>query len=584
MPGGVAIVIGGRRGPRVRRYLLPTAVVLAIVIAALVVTNFLFQRATAYDVPSGKRPAFELRAGERALELGPSRAARRFGLWVLHLGGDEHGVGWARGRLLARIAGPDELVVRRAVALSATGWLGRTWESLARRWHTRGLPEGLADDYARELAGLARGLREGGAGGGPGEPGPPSYRDLVYEQVAFERGAQPVGSREADPRAAHRLSRSSFAFAGRGASDGGHTWVGASLRLGNASAAIDPVVEFVRLDGALPYAAVTWPAQLGALAGINQAGIVVAVVPARSRQGAPGGTGEPVAGLARSVLAHAATLAEAQAILRTRKPLSTASFLIASGREGDAVVVERTPRRLATRRADAAGGVWAAGHFVAPEFESDGDNDRMRRYGGTGARHQRLGELVSERRGVLDAGRALEILRDRRLPTGAGAAELPLGHPGALLSASARPVLFDASALVMWVGEGPGALGPLRAFDVRHELAGPGEATGGAAPPPDLPADALLDAPAWRDLQVADAALADAVRLARARKRRLAVEALRRVVAFAPRLPGPRKLLGDLLRAQGAGDAARAEYQTYLDLAPPFLDEVEEVQAYLGKM
>jgi len=579
--GGGAIVIGGRRGPRVRRAAVLTAVTLGIVGGVLMVGNFLFQRATAYDVPSGKRPALELGSSpsDRGLTLGQSRAARRFGLWVLHLAGDDYGLGWARGRLFARLGSSAERRVRQAITPAPTGWLRGKLRRMSLRWSTRGLPGGLDPAFARELAGLARGLGEGGAGAAAGEGGAPSFRELVYEQVTFDRGAQPLGLREADPRAARRLSRSALAFAGRGAAPEGHLWVGASLRLGSPTEALEPVVEFIRPDaeGSMPHAVVTWPGQVGALAGMNQAGLVVVVVPARARFGAPGG--EPVAALGRALLARASTLGEAQQLLRTRKGLAAASFLLASGREGEAIVVERTPRRLAVRRADAGGGVWSAGHFTSPEFESDGDNDRMRRYGVSGARHQRLGELVAERRGVLDAQRALEVLRDRRA---VGGAELPLGHPAALLSTSARPIVFDASALIMWVGEGPGALGALRAFDVRHELAGPGQATAGAAPPADLPADAALDSAGYRDLVVADAALADAVRMLAAGKRRLAVEALRRAVSFAPSLPGAHKLLADVLRAQRDAAGARAEYQRFLELSPPYLDEVEEVRAWLG--
>jgi tetratricopeptide (TPR) repeat protein len=252
-------------------------------------------------------------------------------------------------------------------------------------------------------------------------------------------------------------------------------------------------------------------------------------------------------------------------------------YLVGDGKTGEAAVIERSPTRTEVRRAGAGRGdtVLLTNHALTPPFERDAENDRLKRYLTSGARYRRLDELVKAARGKLDPRKVLEILRDKRGP---GGEALGLGNRNALDAIIAtHSVIVDASSLILWVGEGPHLLGKYRAFDLRRELLGEDRLQ-----PADLPEDPIRQTEEFAAYQEAMASYKAAERFFREKDLDRAVEEARKAEALEEKMPEPHRMLGDAYRARGDRDAARREYERFLQLYPPYYKDIEEVKGILG--
>jgi hypothetical protein len=312
---------------------------------------------------------------------------------------------------------------------------------------------------------------------------------------------------------------------------------------------------------------------MGAVTGVNAAGIYVSVNALRSQDKGSGGI--PVELLLRQILESAHTLDQAIALVQQQPVLVPDLYLIADGKGGESAVVERTPLRAVVRRSRDV--ISVTNHALGAEFRGDSENDRLKRYLTSGARLDRLDELLQRLHGRIDPAVALQILRDKR---GVGDRDLGLGNRNALDAIIAtHSVVVDATNLVLWVSTGPHALGRYVAFDLRHELLGEDR-----LPPADLPEDPTLRSPEYRDFVESQRALTISQSFAEQGRPDLAIEEAARAVALAPKHPDARKRLADLLWSRNRSDdrsRSRDHYQAFLTLSPPHLHDIETVQALL---
>ena len=169
----------------------------------------------------------------------------------------------------------------------------------------------------------------------------------------------------------------------------------------------------VRPDGRYPFVSIGWAGLMGVVTGVNSRGIFVALDPARTDDPIEDGAPLPIA--LRRVLEEADTLEHAVEILRGAELRTSGIVLVADGPQRKAVVVElgardREDRRVVRGEDETA--VWATDHLLREPFESDLQNDWVRRYSSSGYRYDRLGELLGQG-GEVDPARVVSILRDR---------------------------------------------------------------------------------------------------------------------------------------------------------------------------
>ncbi|MEZ4385679.1 MAG: C45 family peptidase [Nannocystaceae bacterium] len=551
--------------------LLQALVVLSVVMAIVLVILYSgYLKFTDLSPKRAEAPTAELevdRTGRR-IAYGESWLARQGGLWVLHLVGSPAALGDAHGQLVARLFHRLDADLRELVALRYPTWMDAWSALLGVRWDFRQADEALPEAAAVELAALAESLPEAA-----GE------RLSAYHRLFLYQCFQELGARLEDVL----LEGVAFAAIPRSktATDAsGNLIIGRSFSA-DLGRSVDPdrVVAFYYPDGKYPFASVGWPGLVGVVTGINARGIFVALNPARTDD--PPEDGMPLAIALRQVLEEADTLEQALEILKEAPLRSSGAVLIGDGIQRKAVVAELSPRTKEERRqvrGDATSLVWVTNHLLHEPFDRDAQNDRIRRYTASGYRFDRLEERLGQLT-PLDPEKAVAVLRDR---LGKGGEELGLGNPNALEDLGlTHAVVVDATAMVMWVAEGPSALGRFRAFDLRYLLMRQGTRP---APLDDIAADRLLHSEEFSDFQQALDAVDHAQSLLAADLPEKALASAKLALALAPDVGELHRLLGDIERELDHPAEARKHYERYLELVPGKLRDQERVRGLLEEL
>ncbi|MBX7080589.1 MAG: hypothetical protein K1X88_15435 [Nannocystaceae bacterium] len=510
--------------------------------------------------------SFVVSESGRQLEYGRSYLTRDGKLWLLHLEGSPEQIGDARGQLTARLFEELDAHVQGRIDARYGAWLEGWTATMLTRWDYRDADRNLGDAYRRELGAMALAMPEAQGG-----------RMSAYHRLFLYQSFDSLVSRLDDVL----VEGAAFAVARkRNGAEPGNLLAGRSLwfDLDHGTEA-DRIVTVVRPDGRYPFVSIGWAGLIGVVTGINARGIFVALDPARTDEPLEDGMPGPL--LVRRVLEEADTLEHAVEILRTASLRTSGIVMVADGVQRKAVVVELGARERDDHRVVRGEGepvVWATDHMLREAFEGDLQNDWVRRYTPSGYRYERLGELLAAA-GDVDPGELAAILRDRR---GTGGAELGLGNPNALENfAVAQAVVVDATAMVLWVGEGPSALGRFQAFDLSRLL---GRPDAPAVALDDLPPDPLFFSEEYRDWLEAIEAIAHARELLGRGYPDRALASAQVAHALAPDVGELHRLLGDIERELGHAEQAIAHYRRYLELVPGRRREQVRVEGIIAEL
>jgi isopenicillin-N N-acyltransferase like protein len=220
----------------------------------------------------------------------------------------------------------------------------------------------------------------------------------------------------------------------------------------------------MRESGKIPYASVSWPGLVGAVTGMNEAGLALVVHGGRARE--PRSSGEPLVHTMRDVLGQARSTEDAIGMFRQRDPMVSHIVVLADG-SGQVAVVERAPGEVPFVRRG-TGKLGVTNHFEGP-WSEDPANRQVKRETSTLARRARLDELLARLGPGATVEKAIGILRDKK---GLGDTDLPIGDRRAIDALIAtHGVVIDTTAKMMWVSEGPHLLGRFIRFDVGRLLA-----------------------------------------------------------------------------------------------------------------
>ncbi len=536
------------------------------VLVALLYSGYL--NYTDLDAPDVEARELEIEVAPTGRELKYGRASltRDGRIWRLHLEGGPEEIGDARGRLTARLFEELDELVQARIDARYGAWLEGWTATMLTRWDYRGADRHLGDPYRRELAAVAAAMPEAQSG-----------RASAYHRLFLYQSFDSLAARLEDVI----VEGSAFAaMRRRSGAEPGNLVVGRSLWFDvGHDVEVDRIVTVVRPDGRYPFVSVGWAGLVGVVTGVNARGIFVALNPARTDD--PLEEGAPLPIVLRRVLEEADTLEHAVDILENAELRTSGIVLVADGVQRKSLVVELAPRDREDRRVVRGSDepiVWATDHMLREPFERDLQNDWVRRYSSSGYRYERLGQLLDGGE-ELDAERAVAILRDRR---GSEGAVLGLGNPNALENlAIAQAVVVDVTAMVMWVGEGPSALGRFQAFDLSRLL---GRDDAPAAPLDDLPADSLLHSEEYRDWMEAIEAMEHARRLLGRGHPERALVSARIAHALAPDVGELHRLLGDIERELGHAEAAIVHYRRYLELVPGRRREQVRVEGIIAEL
>jgi hypothetical protein len=468
----------------------------------------------------------------------------------MYLAGTPYEMGYANGVLSRDLARAQEEHLLALVHEKIPNRAALFLVAFLVTWHNRNLPRHVAPGLQLEILGACRGSTDFHP-----ELGPHYHRVLNYH-AAHDISHLLIG---------HPLVAGCTSFgAWGGATEGGRLVAGRNFDW-EAGDVFDRnrILILCEPDEGIPFASLAWSGMVGAVSGMNRAGISVTINGIRGRP--PRDTGTPVSLVVRDVLQHAATLEQAVGIIRGAKVFVSELFLVGSRADGRFVVVEKTPETTAVREG-ADGVVVCANHFQTDALKDDADNVAFMAEGPSVARHDRLRELLAGARGTVDGKRAAEILRDRALPGGRFPGN---GHRGALNALIAtHAVAMDLTDGIFWAAAPPHQLGAFRAFDVKDFR---------RRPERDAAPDPLLASGEFDRYRESLARLAEAEEALKAGDSARALEAARKAEALNPGFYQNAWVEGRALLAAGRKAEAAAALERTLKAGPASAPEAKEI-------
>lgn len=503
----------------------------------------------------------ELEADGPARRLGPCWWQNHRGQHVLYAEGDPYTLGFCNAKLADtdRVLDAQEIALtsamERFVPLKPAQFL--LIRTLATAY--RGLSTHMTRADQLEIRGISEGRADRWTHLGP-----------TFGRVLYYHALHDISQAMID----NPLLAACTAFAATGtATVDGHTLLARNFDF-EAGRVFDEhkVVTFYRPEVGQPFVSVVWGGMVGAVSGMNAAGIGVVLNAAGSDR--LDTEGRPTTLVLRSILQFATSIDDAVDIVRAADILVADIFTVADGETGELAVIEMAPGLVAVRRPEPGRHtVLATNHFLTPAFDEDAENRRRMDEGTTVTRYRRLEELVRGRARPLDVGAAISILRDRRR---VGGGEAGLGHRGTIDALiAAHSVVFDLTDRRLWVSSSPHTLGAYVEYDLREVMRTRRLEDRGARPE-----DPLLAAGAFGRLERARALVEAAEALPPA----AAIEQLERALDLAPDHPPALLHLAEAREAAGELERARALYQRFLAHDPPYADSAERARARLAAL
>lgn len=487
------------------------------------------------------------------------------GLFEAFIEGDDLERGLAYGALASELIERQEAIFVGRLREMVPGAVRLDYLKYFTAWYNRDLDAHVPREYLREIYGVSRSFADG-----YDFVGPKYMRALNYH------AAHDIGHALTDLA---MVGCTSFASKGTRSADGqllvGRNfdfWMGDDF-------AREKLILFVRPKTGLPHAIVTWGGFMGAASAMNLEGLTVTINAARSEL--PYGARTPIAILARRIVQHAATIEEAIAIAKQHEVFVSESMLIASARDGRAVIIEKAPDGMDVfDPGDDL--VVCANHYQSQRFRASEANTANIRESDSMARFRRMQQLIDSV-GALDPATAAAILRDRH---GLDGAPVGLGNPMAINQLIAHhAVIMQPGERRLWVSAWPYQIGAFACYDLRDVFARC--ATGDSltivrdtartiGPDPFLATPAFAEQQWWQQqrTRIATSVLkGDPIALSPADEARF--------IAAAPDSYITHMALGDLHRANGQHATAAKSYTTALQLPVASLKEHERLEERL---
>ena len=318
-------------------------------------------------------------------------------------------------------------------------------------WFNRDLDDNIPEEYMKEIYGVSRSASDEFSFIGPG-----FYRMLNYH------AAHDIGHFLQE---LHMVGCTSFASWDESKTD-------SSLIVGRNfdffvgdKFAEEKIIAFINPDQGYKFMMVTWGGMIGAVSGMNDAGLTVTINAASGPM--PFNTATPISIVAREVLQYASTIDEAYAIIDKRKTFVGQSFLIASSVDNKAAVIEKTVSETAVFAPDTTT-IYCANHYQSDRLKNLESNITHKEETSTRYRYQKIERLVSEAE-ILSPEKVAEILRDRKGPAGE---EIGLGNERALNQLQGHhSIIFKPHERLVWVSTAPWQLGQYICYDLNSVFA-----------------------------------------------------------------------------------------------------------------
>ena len=227
----------------------------------------------------------------------------------------------------------------------------------------------------------------------------------------------------------------------------------------------DKIVAFFNPTQGHKFMTVTWGGFIGAVSGMNDAGMSVTINAAKSDY--PFASATPVSIVTREILQYAKNIKEAIAIAKSRKMFVSESFLVASAADNKAVIIEKTPTDLDVYDPH-KDFIVCTNHFQSNALAKSKKNLEQIKESASPYRYERLMELLNAN-GKNTVQKTVNILRDRK---GLHNEDIGDGNEKAINQLIAHhSIVFEPQKLLVWVSTSPWQLGQYVCYDLKKVFA-----------------------------------------------------------------------------------------------------------------
>lgn len=221
------------------------------------------------------------------------------------------------------------------------------------------------------------------------------------------------------------------------------------------------VVSFYKPQIGYKFASIGWAGMTGVLSGMNEHGLTVTINAAKSDM--PTSSATPISVLTREILQYATNIAEAYDIATKRKTFVAESILIGSAQDGKAVIIEKSPDKIALFTGDGNTQLLCTNHYQSEAFATDERNIENIQTSDSPYRFMRLSQLLN-RESPMDYKKAATILRDHK---GVDDEDIDIPNEWAINQFIAHhSVIFKPEQKIMWVSTSPWQSGKYVAYDL----------------------------------------------------------------------------------------------------------------------
>jgi predicted choloylglycine hydrolase len=368
------------------------------------------------------------------------------GLWELYIEGKPFERGVAGGKLTKQLIFlQEQAFVNRIRELIASSFYLRFLKYFI-YWFNRDLDQYIPNEFKEEIFGISMSAS-------------PEFRFIGsnYQRMLNYHSAHDIG------HALQDLSLIGCTSFGAWSSKTGHSGLiigrNFDFYMGDAFAE-NKIIEFIRPTEGYPFMMVTWGGMSGVVSGMNLQGLTITINAAKSK--IPWSARTPISILAREILQYASNIKEAYDIASLRQTFVSESLLIGSSRDGKAVILEKSPSRLACVESNTHF-IICANHFQSPEFANDPLNRENIRDNASLYRSKRLLQDIA-RFTTIGPEEATWILRDRK---GLNEKDIGLGNEKAMNQLIAHhSIIFQPDSLLVWVSTHPWQSGIYVCYDL----------------------------------------------------------------------------------------------------------------------
>jgi isopenicillin-N N-acyltransferase like protein len=370
----------------------------------------------------------------------------REGWWLMYLEGSPYEVGYAHGLLTKELNYNQEKAFLARLGEMIPSKIYQDFMLSFVRFFNRNLDFYVKEEYREEIYGISRFASPEFDFMGP------AYARMLNYHAAHDLG--------------HAVQNMNLVACTAFGAWGNHT-SDSSLVIGrnfdffvSDDFAKDKILCIIKPDSGYSFAMITWAGFAGVVSGMNEKGLTVTLNAAKSE--IPLGAKTPVSLLAREILQYASNIDEAYKIAQSRGTFVAESFFIGSAADRKAVVIEKSPDRIAIYDPD-TDNIVVTNHFQSDVFRSDPLNIENMENETSVYRHRRVEELLAENPQI-NPQNAAAILRDYK---GLQGKDIGLGNEKAVNQFIAHhSVIFEPEKRRLWVAGPPYQLGEYRAYDL----------------------------------------------------------------------------------------------------------------------